>query len=233
MPKRFLAVNVLLGALVLVALGYIGWELARPARSVPVARPRPGAPAGVPALAAPTAAEPAPGNWTVIANRNLFSPSRSEAPTATVPGVQLANLPKPFLYGIVLKNGAPIAYLEDPVTKRVSAYRVGDTVAGATLTSIARDHVVLARPEGMLDVRLRDPNKPQVALPVAPGVVPGLAPVIPGTPQPIQPPVFPGPGQAIDPRQPVRRIPPNLIRRLPQLPQGQPGGQPAEDQNQQ
>lgn len=233
MSKRLLMVNVLVGALAVGAVGYIAWELARPVRPSPAARPRP-APRGAPVGATPTAPEPAPGSWTVIASRNLFSPARSEAPGLGVPGAA-STQPKPFLYGVVLRDGAPIAYLEDPVTKRVSAYRVGDAVAGATLRSIGRDHVVLVRPEGTVDVRLRDPNKPQVAAPAvspAPGAVPGVPPSFPGLPPgqvsvPGQPPVFPAPGQGIDPRRPLRRsIPPSLIRRLPQ---GQVGGQPGQE----
>jgi hypothetical protein len=147
---------------------------------------------------------------------------------------------KPNLFGIVLREGAPIAYLEDPSTKRVAGYRVGDAVAGGTVQTISADSVVINRPDGSLDVRLRDPGKPRSApatagLPGAPGAQPVAgAPALPGVippagaaappgmvaPGPImtQPPgAVQTPGQAGPPIIPGRRpLPPNLLRRLPQ-----------------
>jgi hypothetical protein len=63
----------------------------------------------------------------------------------------------------VLRDGGSIAYLEDPTTKRVARYRVGDIVGGGTVRSIAPDHVVLARGDATVEVRLNDPSKPRVA----------------------------------------------------------------------
>ena len=68
----------------------------------------------------------------------------------------------------MLREGAPIAYLEDPNTKRVGGYRVGDSVAGGMVQTISSEGVVINRPDGNMDVRLRDPGKPRptpVALP--------------------------------------------------------------------
>jgi hypothetical protein len=240
MRSRLLPLNVLLAALVVTLILYIAWVLLQ---SPPAARPRPtqaGPPAGAPP--APTRGAPEPsGGWSVIAARNLFSPNRSEGPVTTGPAIPGPQLPKPMLHGVVLREGTRIAYLEDPVTKRVSAYRVGDVVGGATVKSISADHVVLTRPEGTVDVRLHDPAKPKAPVPAAaPGTapgspaaqpIPGLVPPVPATtpfpPPPVpgvQPPTVEGAPEQPQVRPPLRRpLPPNLGRRVPQgFPQSQP-----------
>jgi len=241
MPRRLFTLNVILAAIAVIFAMYIAWEVIRPAPgTAPQARAKPGAPAAGTTVPARPAPEP-PGSWTVIASRNPFSPTRSEAPaTASQAGVVALNVPKPNLYGVVLKDGAPFAYIEDPVTKRVAAYRIGDAVAGGTVEKIARDGIVLARPEGAIDVRLHDPGKPRPTLPATPspapaqplpGVIPpasspGASPPGPQTQAPAEsqaapqpPPTAPGVEQPAPSRPPVRRpLPPNLLRRLPQPP---------------
>ncbi|MBI4246332.1 MAG: hypothetical protein HY614_04000 [Candidatus Rokubacteria bacterium] len=209
MSRRGLGLNALLGGLALVFAGYITQVVVTPPPTPVPPRPRPAV-----APPPPTAPATAPGAYGVIASRNLFNPSRSEA--AATPGAA-AQLPKPNLYGVVLQDGTPIAYLEDPVTKRVAGYRVGDTVAGGTVQSIAADRVVLVRPEGQVDVRLHDPAKPRPAPPAVPGA-PVQPPLTPGrraiTPPPVTP---PGAEQQITPTLPPGRrvLPPNLLRRTP------------------
>lgn len=234
MSKHLLTGNTLLAGLAVVFAAYIGRGLTRPLHPSVPEPPR----AGAPVAAAPTAPAPTspPGSHATIASRNLFSPTRTEA--AGPPGGpgQALLVAKPSLYGVVLQDGAPIAYLEDPVTKRVAGYRVGDTVAGGKLTKIAADHVVLARPEGTIDVRLHDPSRPRPALPpgpsqippgqVTPGQVqPGFQPpqplpgvIPPAVPRQFVPPQVqsPAPGQTIQqapPLTPYRRPPPPSLRR--------------------
>jgi hypothetical protein len=165
-----------------------------------------------------------PGTWTVIASRNLFSPTRSEtAGPAGQTAAQVSQLPRPLLFGVVIRtDGALIAYLEDPVTKRVAAYRVGDTVAGGVVQRITSSGVVLARPDGTVDVRLHDPAKPRAPVPSqpqAPGAPPPGTqgqPPVEGQPAPPAPSQAPGTSQLGPPYR--RPLPPNLIRRLPQGP---------------
>jgi hypothetical protein len=237
MRSRLLALNVLLTGLAVVLLLYIAWQLLQPP---PAARPRPtqaGAPAASPPAPTRSVSEP-PGGWSVIAARNLFSPNRSEGPVTSGPAIPSPQLPKPLLHGVVLRDATRIAYLEDPVTKRVAAYRVGDVVAGATVKSISADHVVLTRPEGTVDVRLHDPAKPKPALPAAaPPTAPGApgAPPLPGLVPPVTTPFPPPPAPGVQTptegapeqpqvRPPLRRpLPPNLGRRVPPgYPQNQP-----------
>ena len=181
MLRRLPLLTVLLVAL---ALGFAGL-IARELTAVPhvaATRPQPAA-----SVAAKPAAAPAPGantapNYTVVASRNLFSPTRSEAPVAPpTPPPPPPVLPKPNLFGVILIEGTPVAYLEDPVSKRVARYRVGDSVAGGTVKSIESDTVMLLRPEGQVTVRLHDPARPRPSMPGTPNMpgAPG-APTAPG-----------------------------------------------------
>jgi len=233
MSRRLVLLNVLLVVVSAAAIVYIVQQIVS-RTSAPPRRPRVAA-ATVPAAAPPVVEPPAPpGSYASVAARNLFSPSRSEAPAAPPTGVAAAPAaPKPNLYGVVLREGAPIAYLEDPATKRVIAYRTGDSVAGGTVKTIAADYVVLTRPEGSVEVRLNDPSKPRPPAPVA-TPVPGQPPVAGAVP-PVAPQQLPGvprlpegspPGQVVTPpvqppavTQPPftgrRPLPPNLRRMTP------------------
>jgi len=236
MPKRLIVLNALLLALAAGGTVYIVRQLVSPMPMPQAGHGRSAPPAPAPVEVQP----PPPGGYASVAARNLFSPTRTETPPT--PTVAASPAVKPSLYGVVLREGAPIAYLEDPNTKRVAGYRVGDAVAGGTVQTISADGVVINRPDGNMDVRLHDPGKPRptaVALPpgaaagAQPGVaaapMPGVIPPtgqIPGVVPGAQPPVVaPPPGQLVQPgQQPVvpgrRALPPNLLRRLPQVPQG-------------
>jgi hypothetical protein len=127
----------------------------------------------------------------VIAAKHLFNPSRAEGgPAPAAPAVPLP--PKPLLLGLVLDGPQSRAYLEDPTTKRVFGYQIGDAVAGGRLEKITGDKVVITRPDGPMEVLLRDPAKPR---PVAPAA---QAPPSPG---------FPPGGRLPIPPRAVRRIP--------------------------
>jgi len=219
-PRQLVALNMLL----IVASGglvvYAGWQFTRPLPDGG-ARVRTNAPAAQPPAPAPAPPQTAPGAYTGIASRNLFSPTRTEAPPTPMANTPAAPpMPKPNLYGVVLRDEAPIAYLEDPVTKRVAGYRVGDVVAGGTVQRIAADRVVLVRPDGPIDVRLHDPSKPRPAVPPTgqpqaglPARIPAIQPGLPvGSGQPMAP----GVGTPDSATLPTgRRLPPSLLRRLP------------------
>jgi hypothetical protein len=126
-------------------------------------------------------------NYGVVASRNLFSPLRTDVVSSPPTAVVTAPVPKLNLYGVVLRDGAPIAYIEDPSTKHVTGFRTGDAVAGGTLELIAADHVVLTRPGGPVQVWLIDPAKAR-----------------PHTPSPLSAPsqIEPRPGGAREPSMP-------------------------------
>jgi hypothetical protein len=218
MPRRLAVVTALLTVLALAFAGLIARDVTTSKRAAvrrpqPPASPLAPAPAATPAAPAPSS----PGGYAVVVSRNLFSPTRTEAPppppTPVAAGPPAVNLPKPpHLYGVVLQDGTPVAYLEDPTTKRVIRYRIGDSVAGGTLQTINSDNVVLSRPDGQIAVRLHDPTRPRAA-PPAPTTPAATAPQAAPRPQSFVPPT---------PAQPsgvVRRpLPPGVLGRI--LPQG-------------
>lgn len=178
MRRPLLVVNVMLVAVGVACAGYIIHAVVAPL-------PEP----AIVARSAGRSARPAlppeprsPDGYAVVATRNLFSPTRDETPPATGRVVAPPPLPTPFLYGVVMREETPIAYLEDPVTKRVFGYRIGDAIGGATLETIGPDRVVLNRPQGPVDVLLHDPAKPRRA-----ATAPGGAPVPPGVSAPTPP----------------------------------------------
>ncbi len=234
MPRRLLLLNVVLLAVAAAFAVTILREITEPLPRPMAVRTRPAPPAAAAPATDPATARPAPAAYGVIAARNLFSPTRTESPpTGTAAAKGAPVLPKPNLFGVVIRDGASIAYLEDPTTKRVAGYRLGDAVAGGTVKSIDSDHVVLTRPDGPVDVRLHDPSKPRIpAVPVqpanfgapgAPGVAPPSAP--PFVPPPVSGFVPPLPPTAVQQPgiqqappvtlQPRRPLPGNLIRRVP------------------
>jgi hypothetical protein len=92
--------------------------------------------------------------------------------------------PKPFLHGVVMDGSKSRAYLEDPTVKRTFGYAVGDAVGGGRVQSIGQDRVVIARPNGLVEVLLQDPAKPTPATPAAAAALtpPPAAPTAPGVP---------------------------------------------------
>jgi hypothetical protein len=231
MPRKLLVINVLLLIIAAGSVVFIARQLTSPTPMPLASRSR----AASPPARVDEPPRQATGAYGTVAARNLFSPTRSEAPPTPVAAASPAA--KPNLFGVILRDGAPMAYLEDPTTKRVAGYRVGDSVAGGTVQKIGADNVVIARPDGDMDVRLRDPGKPRPAAPpaaAAPGAQPvagqpSLPGVIPPTASPgaapgAAPPTAPPPGQVVQPGAPPavpgrRQLPPNLLRRLPQGPQ--------------
>ncbi len=239
MPRRLLAVNVVLAGVSVLCIALIVKQLAA---ARPAAAPRgrsPVASSGEPAPAGESRLSPQA--YNVIASRNLFSPTRSETAGPGVAGNAPALIVKPNLHGVVLREGSPIAYLEDPLTKRIAGYRIGDPIAGGTVQTISADAVVIARPDGMVDVRLRDPSKPRPApQPAGQPPVPGQQPV-PGQPPgagqlpnqglmpvpgPVQPPSRAFTPSGVAPGQPMPP-PPAIQQPTPGQPSPFPLGRPA------
>ena len=199
MPRRLLVLNAVLAILCVVfAVGIV--------RTLLVKHPVPGpAPAAQRAAAAsqPTATteagDPGMDAFAVIAAQNLFNPGRSETAAVAV------SVAKPILHGVVIHGAQSRAYLEDPTAKRVAGYSVGDTMGGGKIQKIADDRVVIARPEGLIEVLLQDPSKPRPA-PTATAVPAGAA--APGQLAPSQV----APGQVVPPVQgPPATQPPSTV----------------------
>jgi len=201
MSKRLLSLNIVLAAISLACLVYIVRAAILTPRA-PSPRPRAAAPATPPRAGA--VSRPPSQGYSVVATRNLFSSTRTEA-TSAAAVVGVSAFQKPSLYGVVLRDGAPLAYLEDPVTRRVAGYRLGDSIAGGTVQTIAADRVVIVRPDGKVDVLLHDPARPRAT--TAPPRPPATRPPAPGAPAVQAPPPAP-------PQPPAA---PNIIRRPPSM----------------
>jgi hypothetical protein len=157
MPRRLLILNILLGALSCFFAVVLIREVlvVHPLPPPPVLRPAPSPSPPLPTTAPEAAA------YGAIAAKNLFSPSRSEMiADAVVAG------PTPVLHGVVMNGEKTRAYLEDPVTKRIMGYAVGDSIGGGRLQAIRSDRVLIGRPHGTVEVLLQDPSKPKPAAPL-------------------------------------------------------------------
>jgi hypothetical protein len=127
--------------------------------------------------AVPSAADPGPDTYAVIAAQNLFNPARSETATATAVAVV-----KPILHGVG-DSGR-----DEPRVSRGSDGQarerllLGDAIGGGKIQKIADDRVMIVRPEGMVEVLLQDPSKPRPAPTAGPGVIAGQGQPVPGQP---------------------------------------------------
>jgi hypothetical protein len=211
MQKRLL---LLVDALLLVTAAFLGVRLYEAWTSRPPTLLLEAPPAASAEVAPPPAipvTRPPLTEYAVVAERNLFSSTRTE--TAPEPlraaggGPAPPPAPKPRLYGIVLlPEGRGRAYLEDVQRRRIFGYSEGDLVGDARLEQIKSDRVVLRRGGETFEVLLYDPAKPRqpaaptgvqspegggtgrppVVRPPAPGPAPGARPVArPRVPVPV------------------------------------------------
>jgi hypothetical protein len=210
LSKKLIALNLVLAGVAVFLAVWLARDIAatRPLPPLPAPRKAAGA-AGPETPAQENAAPDRLTAYNVIVAKYLFSPSRTEgAPEVAKPAVPLP--PKPTLLGVVVDGPASRAYLEDPSTKRVFGYQVGDNVAGGKLEKIADDRIQISRSDGTMDVLLRDPAKPKPPAP-APATPPGApagAPVGTAPPRMETPPgAPPAPGRPPIPPRSLRRTP--------------------------
>jgi type II secretory pathway component PulC len=202
MSKALLGLNLFLAiTAVVLSVGIV--------RVLSITPALPAAPAARPAHPTPSVTDASPpihasfGAYEDVVRQNLFSSSRSGGAAQSAPPVTVA---KPVLHGVVIVADTGFAYLEDPVSKRVSSYRTGDAVAGGQLERIEQDRVVIRRSEGVLEVMLRDPSKPK--LPVNPPAPPGVRPAVADRPAvPDRP--------AVAEQEPAVQSPPPTFRAAP------------------
>jgi hypothetical protein len=207
LSKKLLALNVVLAGVAVILAAWLVRDLAASRALPPPPPPRRSAPASEEPATEKAAQEQLPA-YNVIVAKYLFNPSRTEGapPDAAQQKPAVPLPPKPILLGVVVDGPASRAYLEDPSTKRVFGYQVGDSVAGGKLEKITDDRIQISRTDGMMEVTLRDPTKPRPPAPVTPGQPPqpGAPPAArtetpPGTP--------PTPGRAPVPPRSLRRVP--------------------------
>lgn len=97
--------------------------------------------------------------YDVIATRNLFDPHRSDASNLAAIVETLPPASTLLLHGVVIGDDARHAYVEDPATKRIVDYKIGDKLAGGQVQQIEPDRVVIMRAGGPIEVKLHDGNR--------------------------------------------------------------------------
>jgi len=146
--KRLLGVKTLLAGLSVGFSIYIVWEMTAPFGS---SVDTPPAPVSATVVEPDIALRATPAVYASIGSRNLFSPTRSDTQKVD-PAVAAIAAMRLNLFGVVLAGDRSIACLEDPGSKRVYAYRLGDSVAGGTIRAIESSHIVLERRNPRLEV---------------------------------------------------------------------------------
>jgi hypothetical protein len=177
--KRFFVMNLVLAGVTVFFAATLVRSLAqtRSLPSPPAPRNAPATLSAQPGTPPPIAGESLAG-YNVIVAKDLFNPSRSEnAAPAAAPAPPPP--PKPMLMGVVVDGPQSRAYLKEVATERVLSYQIGDTVSGGRLDKITDDMVVIVRPDGPMEVMLRDPTKPK---PPPPPPTAATAPPAAGTP---------------------------------------------------
>lgn len=94
-------------------------------------------------------------SYHVVTERPLFTPGRHPAPldVGTQPAGEISSL---VLNGIIVSGDDKIALITDSHGGSMARYREGQMVAGWTLQSIERDHVVLERGASRQEIKLID-----------------------------------------------------------------------------
>jgi hypothetical protein len=165
-PQSLLkSINLLnLGLLVIAAAGIACAVAPLADISVNVTpRPMTETTAGQSAPAAPENHPPAYTDYTLIAEQNLFHPSR----LIPASGAQAMARPEIILYGTLITDNMRIAYLEDKKSlrttpgrgKRQIALKKGESLNGYVLTAVEKDRIELVKGGDKIVVYLSDQNK--------------------------------------------------------------------------
>jgi hypothetical protein len=161
-PKPLLALNVVLVGISTLLFVSVVRALFAP-DPLPTIHPhRPAEVAASPTRGRGPSTRPSSG-YDLIAARNLFHPNRSESTRSGLGAQDVTPPTKPVLYGVVLSDDAGLAFLEDPATKRILGYRIGDNWAGGRVERIERDRVVISRAGGQVEVFLSGLHSPRQA----------------------------------------------------------------------
>lgn len=108
---------------------------------------------------------PSPQEFSVVAERNLFHPSRSIPPVVVAEAPAPPPLPKPdfVLYGTMISGDDKLAFIEDKkapgTAKKQRSLHLGSALSGFTLTEVYQDKVVMERGDEKLEVRILDSAK--------------------------------------------------------------------------
>lgn len=144
--------------------------------------------------------------YTVIAEKNIFSPERKEFPLITQPA-SMGEIKKPtvrpqlVLYGVTITGDYQSATLSNPGggqrrgEKEIVTLKAGEKLGDYKLAKILPDRIVMESGEDSFEVLLNDPKNPKrrtsIRTEIKPATVatatPAQAPVAPTAPPPATP----------------------------------------------
>ena len=223
MSKKFLLINFVL-IVIVVFLGVKNYdEWTRPVPSEKESTPskqRTVVPPVV-AFAGGQKEPPAPAQFKLISDKNIFSPDRKEFPIPTVTEVKKPPVrPNLQLFGVAIGEEFHSAVINNPTRRpdknerETITVRQGDKVGEYTVAKVLADRITLESSGDSFDVLLYDPAKqkkrPVVSKTPSPSPVTPPAPVPPRpyTPPGGAPPVpVPPPGGGVSPVPPPGGIP--------------------------
>ena len=166
MSKSQVVLNVFMAGLSLVFAVRIADAVFRRGPVLPI---RVASSANTPPSASPALADSrrSPASHDLIPARNLFHPDRAQPKRSDALGA-LPVAPALLLYGVVWSEDNPLAYIEDPASKKIFGYKKGDAMAGGFIERIELDRIVIQRTGGPVEILLRAPNKPRPVAAAAP-----------------------------------------------------------------
>ncbi len=137
---------------------------------------------------------PPDSNYGIVADKNLFSPNRSEAlpekpkPVAE-PGPLKISEKMIFLYGVVLMGDQKKALISNPESGTQAGkkpakekwVKIGDTMGKFSVAEIGKDRIILADGANKHEILLYDKNKPKRQITVAAAPEKSAAPTVVAT----------------------------------------------------
>ena len=224
MGKKFYLINMLLLLIVvlLAVENYDEWTKPEPAAKEGTSSRQRSAAASLPASVAEKKEAPAPAQFRLISDKNIFSPDRKEFPIPLLSEVKKPPVrPNITLFGVVIGEGFQSAVITNPTRRadkgerETMTVKEGQKVGEYKVAKVLPDRITLESPGDSFDVLLYDPTK-QKKRPVvaAPGSPPAVSP---GSPAPARP--YTPPGGTPPLATPPRPTPPPAVVNPP-TPQG-------------
>ena len=226
MGKKFYLINMLLLLIVvlLVVENYGEWTQSEPVSKESASSRQRTASAPVATSAAEKKEAPAPGQFRLISDKNIFSPDRKEFPIPLAPDIAKKPPVRPnvTLFGVVIGEGFQSAVITNPTRRadkgerETMTVKEGQKVGEYTVAKVLPDRITLESPGDSFDLLLYDPTKQKKRPVVTPP--PSTPPAVsPGSPVPARP--YTPPGGTPPTATPPRPTPPPAVVN-PQTSQG-------------
>ena len=226
MGKKFYLINMLLLLIVvlLAVENYGEWTKPEPVAKEGASSRQRTAAASLPASVAEKKEAPAPAQFRLISDKNIFSPDRKEFPIPLAPDIAKKPPVRPnvTLFGVVIGEGFQSAVITNPTRRadkgerETMTVKEGQKVGEYTVAKVLPDRITLESPGDSFDVLLYDPTKQKKRPVVSPA--PSSPPAVsPGSPAPARP--YTPPGGTPPLATPPRPTPPPAVVNPP-TPQG-------------